>query len=100
MMNGMGGDLFAIEWDAKTEALAGLNSSGWAPEKLTPEFLKQKGITSMPSHGNLFRHGAGLRARVGSTARKIRAPALGRSFPARSLLRAQNGFPVAEIIAG
>src|SRR5271169_128793 len=44
MMDGMGGDLFAIEWDSKTGKLSGLNSSGWAPEKLTPEFLKEKGI--------------------------------------------------------
>src|SRR5262249_32955354 len=35
MMNGMGGDLFAIYWDAKTGKLYGLNSSGWAPQSLT-----------------------------------------------------------------
>ncbi len=51
MMNGMGGDLFAIEWDAKTGKLAGLNASGWAPEKLTPEFLREKGFTTMPEAG-------------------------------------------------
>ncbi|MGH9450191.1 MAG: gamma-glutamyltransferase family protein, partial [Terriglobia bacterium] len=51
MMNGVGGDLFAIEWDAKTGHLTGLNASGWAPEKLTPAFLNSKGFTTMPSHG-------------------------------------------------
>ncbi|HEX5482598.1 MAG TPA: gamma-glutamyltransferase family protein, partial [Terriglobia bacterium] len=51
MMNGMGGDLFAIEWDSKTGKLTGLNASGWAPEKLTVAFLKSKGNTRMPSHG-------------------------------------------------
>src|SRR3974377_1920929 len=35
MMCGMGGDLFAIEWNSKTDKLSGLNSSGWAPERLT-----------------------------------------------------------------
>jgi gamma-glutamyltranspeptidase/glutathione hydrolase len=51
MMNGMGGDLFAIYWDAKTEKLYGLNSSGWAPQGLTLEHLKQKGATQMPAFG-------------------------------------------------
>jgi gamma-glutamyltranspeptidase/glutathione hydrolase len=51
MMDGMGGDLFAIEWDAKTGKLSGLNSSGWAPQKLMPELLKQKGFTHMPGQG-------------------------------------------------
>jgi gamma-glutamyltranspeptidase / glutathione hydrolase len=51
MMNGIGGDLFLIYWDAKSGKLYGLNSSGWAPRKLTIEFLAQHGITSMPRDG-------------------------------------------------
>jgi len=51
MSNGMGGDLFLIYWDAKTGKLSGLNSSGWAPRKLSVEFLAKQGITSMPSDG-------------------------------------------------
>jgi len=51
MMNGIGGDMFAIYWDAKTGKLTGINSSGWAPQALTPEHLRAKGITSMPRHG-------------------------------------------------
>jgi gamma-glutamyltranspeptidase / glutathione hydrolase len=51
MMDGMGGDLFAIEWDSKTGKLTGLNSSGWAPEHLTIDLLKQKGHTRMPGEG-------------------------------------------------
>ncbi len=47
MMNGMGGDLFAIYWDAKTGKLYGLNSSGWAPQALTLEHLKAKGATNI-----------------------------------------------------
>src|SRR6201984_2757253 len=45
MMNGIGGDLFAIVYDAKAKKLYGLNSSGWAPQGLTIDFLKSKGIT-------------------------------------------------------
>src|SRR5215472_13560721 len=51
MMNGIGGDLFAIYWDAKTDKLYGLNSSGWAPQRLTIEHLKSKGATTMPEKG-------------------------------------------------
>lgn len=51
MMNGMGGDLFAIYWDAKTGKLYGLNASGWAPQALTIEHLRAKGMTTMPFKG-------------------------------------------------
>jgi gamma-glutamyltranspeptidase/glutathione hydrolase len=51
MMNGIGGDLFLIYWDAKTGKLYGLNSSGWAPRNLTIDFLAQHGITVMPHDG-------------------------------------------------
>src|SRR5438477_12776173 len=48
MMNGIGGDLFAIYWDAKSGKLYGLNSSGWAPQGLTLEHMKAKGAAKMP----------------------------------------------------
>jgi len=51
MMNGIGGDLFVIYWDAKTGKLYGLNASGWAPQGLTIEHLKAKGVTAMPQSG-------------------------------------------------
>lgn len=51
MMNGIGGDLFLIYWDAKSGELYGLNASGWAPQKLTPEFLNAQGIRNMPREG-------------------------------------------------
>jgi gamma-glutamyltranspeptidase/glutathione hydrolase len=51
MMNGIGGDLFLLYWDAKSGKLYGLNASGWAPQGLTIEFLKKQGITSMPEEG-------------------------------------------------
>src|SRR5437870_13168789 len=50
-MNGIGGDLFAIVYEAKTRKLYGLNSGGWAPTGLTPALLRSKGITSMPRSG-------------------------------------------------
>src|ERR1035438_7145500 len=51
MMNGMGGDLFAIYWDAKTGQLDGINASGWAPKALTIDLLKSLGQTTMPQEG-------------------------------------------------
>jgi gamma-glutamyltranspeptidase / glutathione hydrolase len=51
MMNGMGGDLFAIYWEAKTGKLYGLNASGWAPQALTLDHLRAKGDTAMPEEG-------------------------------------------------
>lgn len=52
MMNGIGGDVFVLYWEAKTGKLYGLNGSGWAPQKLTRKFLKKEGIEDkMPSRG-------------------------------------------------
>ena len=51
MMNGIGGDLFLLYWDAKGGKLYGLNASGWAPQGLTIDFLEKGGITSMPEAG-------------------------------------------------
>lgn len=51
MMNGIGGDLFGIYWEAKTGKLYGLNASGWVPKGLTIEHLRAKGITQMPQEG-------------------------------------------------
>ena len=51
MMNGIGGDLFAIVYEAKSGKLYGLNASGWAPAALTPGFLREKGIREMPQQG-------------------------------------------------
>jgi gamma-glutamyltranspeptidase / glutathione hydrolase len=51
MMNGIGGDLFAIYWEAKTGKLYGLNASGWAPKALTIDHLRAKGVTTMPRSG-------------------------------------------------
>src|SRR5438132_8321590 len=51
MMNGIGGDLFAIVYDAKADKLYGINASGWAPKGLTIEYLQKQGIRSMPQQG-------------------------------------------------
>src|SRR5206468_11309200 len=51
MMNGVGGDLFAIVHDVSTGNVQGLNASGWSPEGATIEFLSSRGMTMMPQTG-------------------------------------------------
>ncbi len=97
MNSGIGGDLFAIHWEAKTGKLAGLNASGWAPEKLTVDFLRQKGYTQMPQEGvfsitvpGCVEGWAKLHQRFGRLPwAELFAPAI---------YFAQHGFPVTEFI--
>src|SRR5881227_274663 len=51
--NGIGGDLYAIVWDAKTQKLYGLNASGRAPGKATIAWFKEHGHKTIPTSGPL-----------------------------------------------
>src|SRR5216684_2318801 len=98
MMNGMGGDLFAIYWEAKTGKLYGLNASGWAPRGLTITHIKAKDATAMPVEGidSVTVPGAvagwqALHQRFGKIAwKELFQPAI---------FYADEGYPVPEIIA-
>ncbi len=99
MMNGMGGDLFAIAWNAKTGKLSGLNSSGWSPEKLTPALLRSKGDTRMPQYGidsvtvpGAVRGWEALHQKFG------KLPWAALFQPA--IYYAEHGYPVTEWISG
>lgn len=52
-VNGIGGDLYAIVWDAKTKKLHGLNASGRSPYSLTLDEFKKRGLTHIPPDGPL-----------------------------------------------
>ena len=52
-MCGIGGEVFAILYEAKTGKLTGITSTGPAPKRATPEFFRSKGYTTMPSLGPL-----------------------------------------------
>jgi len=96
MMNGIGGDLFAMVYEAKTNTVYGLNASGWAPKGLTPEFLLSKGQQWMPSSGihSVTVPGAvaGWDALLSRFGKKSFAEVL-----APTIAYAKAGFPVTEI---
>jgi gamma-glutamyltranspeptidase/glutathione hydrolase len=99
MTCGVGGDLFALVYEAGSGRLHGLNASGWSPAGLTIPFLEDQGLTNMPQRGihSVTVPGAvegwdQLRRRFGrKKLDRLLAPAL---------WTAQEGFPVTEIVAG
>jgi gamma-glutamyltranspeptidase/glutathione hydrolase len=94
MWNGIGGDLFAIIYDAQTDALFGLNANGWSSAGLTLARLKSTGdehptgIHAVTVPGAVAGWAA-LHERFG------RKPMLRLLAPA--ITYAANGFPVAEL---
>lgn len=95
---GVGGDLFAIVWDAKTGKLYGLNASGRSPKALTMEYFRQQKMDKIPSFGPLPVSVPGcvdgwfeLHNRFGKLSmEQLLSPAI--SY-------AENGFPVTELVA-
>lgn len=96
--NGIGGDLFAIIWDANTQKLYGLNASGRSPYDLKLKYFKKNGLTSIPAYGPLPVSVPGavdgwfeMHGKFGSMdMQEILQPAID---------YANNGFPVTELIA-
>lgn len=96
--SGIGGDLFAIVWDAKTKKLHGINASGRSPRSLTLEHFKKKNIETIPATGPLPVSVPGcvdgwfeLHSKFGKMPMtEILAP---------SIKYAEEGFPVTELIA-
>ena len=94
-VNGMGGDLFAIYYEAKTGKLYALNSSGWTPQGLTIDYLKSKSIDKFDPIGvhtitvpGCVAGWDALRQRFGTLPfSKILAPAI---------FYAENGFVMPE----
>ncbi len=96
--SGMGGDLFAIVWDAKTQKLYGLNASGYSPKNLSIDYFKKNNYKKIPAYGPLPVTVPGcvdgwfkLHDKFGKLPmRDILAPAIE---------YAEKGFPVSELIA-
>jgi len=98
MMNGIGGDLFAIVYDAQANKLYGLNASGWAPKKLTIEFLQKQGLKEMPQKGINAVTVPGAVEGWQKLADKFGRKKLSENLAA-AIATARNGFPVPEITA-
>ena len=96
---GIGGDLFAIVWDSKSQKLHGLNASGRSPSGLTLDYFKENGMSKIPSHGPLPVSVPGavdgwfeLHSKFGSKPMtEILAPAIA---------YAENGFPSLNLSPG
>ncbi|AVJ55754.1 gamma-glutamyltransferase [Idiomarina sp. OT37-5b] len=96
--NGIGGDLFAIVWDADSERLYGLNASGRSPQSLSRDYFIDNGYDSIPARGVLPLSVPGavdgwfeLHDRFGALPMsEVLAPAIE---------YARQGFPVTEVIA-
>jgi len=95
---GIGGDLFAIIWDAEKQELTGLNASGRSPRSMTLDYFRDNGIDKIPAFGPLPVSVPGtvdgwfeMHGRYGRLPMsRILAPAID---------YANNGFPVSEVIA-
>jgi len=102
MNNGIGGDLFAIIWDAKTKKLYGLNASGRSPKslsfKMLLKILKKKGLKKIPTHGVLPISVPGCVDGWFEMHNKFGAIQMNEVL-APSIMYADEGFPVTEIIA-
>ncbi|MDP2235194.1 MAG: gamma-glutamyltransferase [Bacteroidales bacterium] len=95
---GIGGDLFAIIWDAETQQLYGLNASGRSPKSLTIDYFKKNKLKEIPSYGPIPVTVPGcvdgwneMHKRFGKlTVEEILAP---------SVYYAEEGFPLTEVVA-
>lgn len=96
--NGVGGDLYAIVWDTKSDKLHALNASGRSPKSLSLSWFHENGYTKIPAHGPLPVSVPGavdgwfeLHEKFGKLdMATILQPAID---------YANNGFPVSELIA-
>jgi gamma-glutamyltranspeptidase/glutathione hydrolase len=94
-VNGMGGDLFAIVYEAKTGKLYGLNASGWTPKGLTLDYLKEHNIDTLGKIGVHTITVPGCVAGWDALRTRFGTMPLNKLLGA-AIYYAQNGFPLPE----
>lgn len=94
---GVGGDLFALVWDASEKALVGLNASGRSPRGLSLEALRGRGITRMPQRGPLSVSVPGAVDGWCTLHRRFGRLSFAELF-APAIEYAESGFPVTQLI--
>lgn len=97
-MNGIGGDLLALVYDAKTKQVHGLDSTGRSAYAATPAEFKQRGFAEMPVNGALAVDVPGVVEGWHQLLNRFGTITLARALtPAIALAR--DGFPVAELMS-
>jgi gamma-glutamyltranspeptidase/glutathione hydrolase len=96
--NGVGGDLFAIVWDAKTKKLYGYNGSGRSPKSLTMQYFVDHGIKEIPALGPLPVNVPGTVDAWFALHDKFGKLPIAQDL-APAIAYAREGFPVTELIA-
>ncbi|MGD1841829.1 MAG: gamma-glutamyltransferase [Thermonemataceae bacterium] len=96
--NGIGGDIFAIVWDAKTKKLHGLNGSGRSPEALTLAYFKEKEHTKIPAYGALPVSVPGCVDGWFTLHKKFGKLSMA-DILEPTIFYAKEGFPVSELVA-
>jgi gamma-glutamyltranspeptidase / glutathione hydrolase len=98
MSCGIGGDLFLIYWDQKSQQLYGLNASGRSPQSLTRDVFREKRMDQIPVDGPLSWSVPGCVSGWDALQQRFGKRSLAENL-APAIATAEEGFPVSEIIA-
>jgi gamma-glutamyltranspeptidase/glutathione hydrolase len=99
MSCGLGGDLFAIVWDAKSKKMYGLNASGRSPYRATRALFEERGLKEIPLIGPLSWSVPGCVDGWDVLSKRFGSRPLGELLEP-SIRYAEEGFPVTEVIGG